>query len=61
MAGVGCYDSSVRVCVQQFLQEAGAVRVEFDGGDLGVGISVGDGKSFAAGGGTAIEHVGSAA
>jgi len=37
------------------------VRVEFDGGDLGVGILIGDGEGFAAGGGTAVEDVGSAA
>mgnify|MGYP001296163279 CR=1 FL=1 len=34
------------------------MRVEFDGGDLGVGISIGDGESFAAGGGAAVEDVG---
>ena len=44
--------------VQQFLQQAGAVGMKFDGGDRGCGVVVGDGERFAAGGGAAVEDVG---
>src|SRR5579859_1912434 len=40
---------------QHFLQQARPVRVQFDGGNLGLGILVGDGESLASGSGTAVQ------
>src|ERR1039458_8953725 len=43
--------------VQQFLQQAGAVRMKFDGGNCGCGVTVRKSQRLAAGSGTAVENV----
>ncbi len=58
MLGVGGDDLDLRgMWLQQFLQQAGAMGMKFDGGDCGGGIVVGDGERLAAGSGAAVEDV----
>jgi hypothetical protein len=43
--------------VQQFLQQARAVGMKFDGGDCGCGVLICDGQRFATGSGAAVEDL----